>query len=153
MSNYPPCVLSLLDCLVPPHTPGYFIPQSEHCQAIRTLIISSVSIQFKPVDIEINLRHPLFLITSLPSPFLFIRYSDSWFLTFVLIPVYDSCLPLVLLPICPCFFDSAHVLTIILPFCLGHYESLSLWLMTFCLEINYFLCICPWSASGSLPET
>ena len=125
-----------------------YIPQSEHSYPVRTLIISSVLIQFKPVDIAINLRHPLFLITSLPSPFcLSAILIDYWFLT-----CFDSCLRLLPAPwyFCISAFGFWTQVVFWLFFCLrfGHYKSLSLWLPVNEVHSLYL----PWSASDSLSK-
>ena len=101
VSNYSPCVLSLLDCWVPPHTlwpsqlvslPCAFIPQSGHSFPIRALIFILCRLSVS-LSIEILYTTPLcFPITSLPSPFLFIRFSDFWFWLLIslttLLPVF-----------------------------------------------------------------
>ena len=98
-------------------------------------------------SIEILYMTPLcFLITSLPSPYLFICFSGFGF-DYYFIPNYDSCLLL-------CTFDSllfgfGLLLVVGLIFCLSFGLRISDYLVTeLCSNKLRFLRL-PWSASGS----
>ena len=128
--------------------PSVFIPQSEHSQAVRTLIISSVPIQF---NIEIHWQHLLFLITNLPCPFCLsaILILGFWLLFWILFTT-PAC-PLVLMPICLWFLDYCLCFDYSFAFCFGHYES-RLSGYNFLSGNKLRSLHLPWSASGSLPE-